>query len=272
MERPEYEGLYPNKFNIYTSEYSNYNYYDHDENYYNDYDNEHEPRFTLILKVKLDDNIFICNRNSKDWDNIFNDKYVKWWESNLIDIMKFTTIDNCEILEILYDYDNYNKRHQKLINPIKEKYIEQFNAKCLDDNTLSNVLFNNIKNNYRTKYKIQYNDFKLVVDKLGNDIYSLLYENAKKLFFNKSERFFLTLSRERIWNVQTRSLETKVCYIILRDYIKYMIEHESKMPFNKEIRKINDTLDMLIKVNDLSEKKKIRNLIEKELYDRQNKI
>lgn len=269
MERTEYEGTYPNKYNIYTSDFNQPN-YDDSYNYDNyNYDNEEKSRYTVILKVTLDDNIFICNRNSDDYNNVFNDKYVKWWESNLVDIMKFTTIDNCEILEFLYDYDNYNKRHQKLINPIKEKYIEQFNAKSLDDNALSNVLFNNIKNNYRTKYKIQYNDFKLVMDKLGHDIYSLLYENAKKLFFNKSERYFLTLSRERIWNIQTRSLETKVCYIILRDYIKYMIDHESKIPFNKEIRKINDTLDMLIKVNDLSEKKKIRNLIEEELYDEQ---
>lgn len=269
MERPEYEGTYPCKYNIYTSDFNQPNYSDSYEYDNYEYDNYEKTRYTIILKVTLDNNIFICNRNSDDYDNIFNDKYVKWWESNLVEIMKFTTIDNCEILEILYDYDNYNKRHQKLINPIKEKYIKQFNAKSIDDNALSNVLFNNIKNNYRTKYKIQYNDFKLVVDKLGSDIYSLLYENAKKLFFSKSERYFLTLSRERIWNIQTRNLETKVCYIIMRDYIKYMIENKSKMPFNKENRKINDTLDMLIKLNDLNEKKKIRNLIEEELYDEQ---
>ena len=269
MERSEYEGTYPCKYNIYTSDFNQPNYNDSYEYDNYEYDNYEKTRYTIILKITLDNNIFICNRNSDDYDNIFNDKYVKWWESNLVDIMKFTTIDNCEILEILYDYDNYNKRHQKLINPIKEKYIEQFNAKSIDDNALSNVLFNNIKNNYRTKYKIQYNDFKLVVDKLGRDIYSLLYENAKKLFFSKSERYFLTLSRERIWNIQTRNLENKVRYKIMRDYIKYMIENKSKMPFNKENRKINDTLDMLIKLNDLNEKKKIRNLIEKELYDGQ---
>ena len=263
MERPEYEGTYPNKFNVYCSEMNNDNYNSYDYN--DDYNDNYEPRYTLILKVKLDDNIFICNRNSKDYDNIFNDKYVKWWESNLVDIMKFTNIDNCETLEILYDYDNYNKRHQKLINPIKEKYIEQFNAKCLDDNTLSNVLFNNIKNNYRTKYKIQYNDFKLIVDKLGTDIYKLLYDNAKKIYFSKSERYFLTLTRERIWNIPNRSIETKICYIILRDYLLSRIDNNCKMPFDKTERKIDDTLYMLLKLSDLDEKRKIRNLIKKEL-------
>lgn len=262
MERPEYEGTYPNKFNVYCSEMNNDNYNSYDYN--DDYNDNYESRYTLILKVKLDDNIFICNRNSKDYDNIFNDKYVKWWESDLVDIMKFSNIDDCEILEIL-DYDNYNLCHQKLINPIKKKYIEKYNAKYLDDKTIANVMFNSVKENYRTKYKIQYKDFRLIVDKLGNDIYKLLYENAKKLYFNKSERYFLTLSRERIWHAPNRSLETKICYIILRDYLLKRISDNCELPFDKNERKINDTIDMLLKINDIDEKRKIRNLIKSEL-------
>ena len=264
MERPENEGTYPDKFNVYCYDINhNTNCYREDL-YKANYNDEYEPRYTLILKVTLEDNIFICNRNSKDYDNIFNDKYVKWWESNFVDIMKFSNIDNCETLEIL-DYDNHNLRHQKLINPIKEKYIQKYNAKYVDDKTLSNVLFNNIKDNYRTKYKIQYKDFKLIVDKLSNNIYQLLYENAKKLYFNKSERYFLNLSRERIWHSPNRLLETKVCYIILRDYLLNRINNNYKMPFDKNERKIKDTIDMLLKLTDINEKPKIRNLIKKEL-------
>ena len=69
MERPEYEGTYPFKYNIYTSDFNQPNYGDSYEYDNYEYDNNKEPRYTIILKVTLDNNIFICNRNSDDYNN-----------------------------------------------------------------------------------------------------------------------------------------------------------------------------------------------------------
>ena len=220
-------------------------------------------RMTYILKVTTDDNIFICNRNSNDFDNIFNDKYVRWWESDLVDIMKFSIADRCEILEVL-PFDNYNKRHQKQINPIKEKYIQMYNAEYLDDNVLSNILFNEIKENYRNKYRYQYKDFKFIIDKCGDEIYNLLYEKAKDLYRSSSESYFLSLTRDELWNVTNRKIETKVCYIILRDYLSYRKGNNKKNPFDKYT--LRETLHMLVKLNDLEEKRKTRKIIKDTLF------
>lgn len=262
MDRPEYEGTYPNPSTIYCYDIKD-DY--HNDEYQDDYDNKNRNnRYTLILKVKLEENIFICNRNSRDYDNIFNDRYVKWWESDLVDIMNFSNIDECEILQIL-PYDNYKLRHQSLINPIKQEFIQLYNAKCYDDEVLSNIMFNNVKNNYRTKYKIQYKEFIHIIDDMGDNKHKLLYETAKKMYYNKSEKYFLSLSRERIWHTQNRTFETKACYIILRDYLKHRIDNGYNLPFDKNERRINDTIDMLLKINDFNEPRKIRNQLKKEL-------
>lgn len=57
-------------------------------------DYEYAERDSVIMKVKKDNTWFVCNRNSDDFDTIFNDKYVAFWEIDSISYLAFSNCDN----------------------------------------------------------------------------------------------------------------------------------------------------------------------------------
>jgi len=187
-------------------------------------------RYSIIMKVKKDNTWFICNRNSNDFDSIFNDKYVKFWEIGNISSLKFSECDSVEILEYV-PLDNYNRRHQTILNEYKQKYIDKMS---LEDIELSNKSMTQIKKQYRNIYYEQYKDLL----KSLKDIESIndkIYEYAKKLFYtDKDNSWFYEMTRDEIWRNKKWSKEQKVIFIILRDHIYYKKYHlKTHYPFYK---------------------------------------
>ena len=201
-------------------------------------------RTTLILKVKKDNTWFVCNRNSDDFDNIFKDKYVKFWEVTKPDDLKFSNCDICNILTEL-PYDNFNKRHQKLINPVKQTFIECLNC---DNTELSNKQFNNIKNTYRHIYYNQYKEFIRIKNNI-EDIEEKVYNYAKKIFYSKPKlKKYYYWSYDYIWHNTVFNDEQKVILIILRNHLLRRSTDLSYHPFEKGY--IKKTIKYLIEKYD----------------------
>ena len=205
------------------------------------YDENIKNRNSLILKVKKDNSYFICNRNSQDFDNIFHDKYVKFWEVNKVSNLKFTEADFCEILEIV-PLDNYKRRHQNILNDIKKKYIDELQ---LSDIELSNKQMTNIRKSYRNIYYKQFVDFIIIKHSIIN-LSDKLYDYGKRMFYKSNNNSFFDMTYDEIWHSSKFTDEQKVICIMLRNYIYNMkYERKSKYPFVKG--NVKNTIKWLIK-------------------------
>lgn len=205
---------------------------------------KYNNRESYILKVKKDNCYFICNRNSDDFDNIFNDKYVKFWEVNKVSQLKFSNADFCEILQIL-PLDNYKRRHQNILNDIKQKYIDELQISNIE---LSNKQMTNIRQSYRNIYYQQFIDF-LTIKHNINNLYDKLYDYGKKIFYKSNNHSFFMMTYDEIWHNDKLTDEEKVICIILRDYIYDMkYNKHSKYPFLKG--NIKYTINHLIRIFD----------------------
>lgn len=193
-------------------------------------DHEYLKRDSVIMKVKKDNTWFVCNRNSDDFDNIFNDKYVKFWEVNNISYLNFSNCDNIEFLCIL-PLDNYNKRHQTILNKYKQKYIDELLIKNIE---LSNKDMTGIKKQYRNIYYEQWKEFLETLNHIEH-LEEKIYDYSKKIFYApKDKEWFYEMTRDTIWKHKKWNKEQKVIFIILRDYIRFRkYTLKSKYPFDK---------------------------------------
>lgn len=204
--------------------------------------NEYEDRYTFIMKLYCDGTYFICNRNSEDFDNVFNDKYVKFWEVNQLSSLKISECKGVDIIETL-DYDNRNRRHQKYINVVKEKHIKEL---VNEGYNLSNKELMNINKSYRHYYQNEYYEFKKMVIDMNRDpsFINILYDISKKMYFNDNNGGFFNRSRYDIWKDKRLNNTVKVCSIILRDYVYYQKKYKRMLYINKKL--IRKTLRELI--------------------------
>lgn len=200
-------------------------------------------RDTYIIEFVKDDTKFICNRNSNEFDVIFKDKYVKFWEIKDIYDMRVSNCEQCKILTVLEGVHNYNKCHQKQINEIKKQYI---NGHVEADEKLANVQFANTFESYRTFYKKQYERFIQQIRHIGDtdELIDKLYNMANTLFYKSKNINYLLKSRWYIWNDERLSYEDRILIIILKDYIYNAKSNNYKYPFQKN--KIISTIKMLI--------------------------
>lgn len=190
---------------------------------------ELNKRESYILKVKKDNCYFICNRNSEDFDNIFNDKYVRFWEVNNVSQLSFSNADFCYILEIV-QLDNYKRRHQNILNIIKKKYIDELQ---LNDIELSNKQMTDIRKSYRSIYYKQFIDFLTIKHNIEN-LDKKLYDYGKRIFYKTNNNSFFNMTYDEIWHNEKLTDEQKVICIMLRDYIhRRKYETLSKYPFDK---------------------------------------
>lgn len=176
-----------------------------------------EEQITLILKCILDDHIFICNRNSNQFKNIFNDKYVHWWEAHQVNSMNFDIVNKIQLLEKL-PLSNENLKDQREINSVKITYINKLDGEDgdKDNETSCNILFNEAKDNYRRKYREQYKEFLDIInsDSIDKDD---LYDCSKKLFWGN---YKFDETKDEIWN-KVENKRHAAMIILLRDYIYY---------------------------------------------------
>lgn len=202
--------------------------------------NDYIERESYILKVKKDNCYFICNRNSEDFDLIFRDKYVQFWEVNKVSQLNFSDADFCEILSIL-PLDNYKRRHQNILNDIKKRYIDELQLNNIE---LSNKQMTNIRKSYRSLYYRQFIDFQAVKHNINN-LYDKIYDYGKRMFYKSNNDSFFNMTYDEIWHNEKLTDEQKVICIMLRKYIynmKYI--KKSKYPFNKG--NIKSTINRLI--------------------------
>lgn len=203
-------------------------------------------RDTYILEFVKDNTKFICNRNSSDFDRIFEDKYIKFWEIDEIYELSLSDCKYCNILAVLEGMHNYNKCHQKQINEIKKKYI---NGHIEADVKLANIQLAYTIKSYRIFYMKQYD---LFFDKMNciHNIEDKLYEMAKKLFYKNNNIEYLCKSKWNIWNDERLSYEQRILIMILKNYIyKLKKNQRCRYPFAKGV--IKDTIKYLIKENNI---------------------
>lgn len=210
------------------------------------------PVKSYIIRVSSDDYDFVCNRNDKTLKHIFSDSYVKFWEVQQLAEMSWFNINGFDILETVH-LSNYNKKDQEYLNTLKTKYIEKYNLKPEPDKELSNLLFNNSLDNYRKFYRAQYKEFMNIVK--SDDINTfLLYDIAKKLYFDYDYMYILWLRRSEIWNLENIDKIAKNGIIILRDYLTERKFKGMKYPFDKYCNIDNIINEELSKWKDLNSK------------------
>ena len=196
--------------------------------------------FKAVERTETYTKIYICNRSSNFVEDLFFDKYVKWFEIDKMDVMYGC---NLQILEEL-PYDNFNHRHQKQINVVKRKYIEEYSA--LDENShtvkLCNSLFNKSSKNYRKIWKDNYNY-------IFNSIYSMskseIYDCIKQIWFGHY-KYMLLKPRHVIFSNSSIDNDSKVVMLAFKTYLSERISKKCKYPFDindkKRIPKIIDII------------------------------
>lgn len=190
-------------------------------------------RCSIIFQITKDNTSFICNRNSDGFEQIFSDKYVRFWEVKELSSLNMIDADDCKILEIIH-LSNYNLKDQKLLNKIKQKWIDELQVEEIQ---LSNKQFATIKKGYRNYYHELYNNFRNELYKIEN-INDKIYEYAKKIFYKENNQWFYKMSNFDIWNDDRLNNEQKVICILLKNYLldaKYI--KKQKYPFTTNIKR-----------------------------------
>lgn len=186
-------------------------------------------RDSIIFKVTKDNYSFICNRNSDNFDSIFKDKYVKFWQVEELSELNFLDVDELKILEII-PISNYKRKDQKLLNEIKQKYINELN---LNEEEISNKQFMEIKNNYRNYYYEEYRQFRKLLLENRDEICLDIYDYAKRIYFKSNNDWFYEMSNYDIWISEKYNIKQKLICIILKDYLKNRKHKKEKLPFTQ---------------------------------------
>lgn len=191
-------------------------------------------RKTYILKVteknELTPNkVFICNRNSDDYDKLYSDIYIDWFQYYALEEMNISDGD-VEILQIL-DYSNINCKDQKFINIYKQQYIDKFNA-LEENNVLCNKLLNNNIKNIRNIIQERYEDiYNTVAEMTYSDIYTVI----KEIWFSKYKSYLSSRRFEIINQLKDELPYNQLCVLVVfknylfdrkRDFYKYPFDQK----------------------------------------------
>lgn len=196
--------------------------------------------FKVVERTETYTKMYICNRSSKFVEDLFFDKYVKWFEIDKMDAMYGC---NLQILEEL-PYDNFNHRHQKQINVVKRKYIEEYRALDENSNTvkLCNSLFNTSSKNFRKIWKDNYN---IVFNTIHKIPITEIYNYIKQIWFS-NYKYMLLKPRHVIFSNSSIDDKTKIIMLVLKTYLSKRISNKCKYPFDivdkKRIPRIIDRI------------------------------
>lgn len=196
--------------------------------------------FKVVERTETYTKMYICNRSSKFVEDLFFDKYVKWFEIDKMDAMYGC---NLQILDEL-PYDNFNHRHQKQINVVKRKYIEEYSALDENSNTvkLCNSLFNTSSKNFRKMWKDNYN---IVFDTIRTMSTDEIYNYIKQIWFS-NYKYVLLKPRHVIFSNSSIDDKTKIVMLVFKTYLSKRISNKCKYPFDivdkKRIPRIIDRI------------------------------
>lgn len=205
-------------------------------------DTEFCERDSYILLCKYIENNtvyqFICNRNSWDFNQLYNDKYIKWFEyDNIPSIMDIDKSD-VTILETLNGVDNFERRHQKdILNPCKKEWMNKIIDTKDDNEIITNKVIKNHKESIRQIISKRY----LLIKKhiLDMDI-NRIYEIIKQIWFNERLMKELNKPRYKFMSNKTEMNDVGVVAIVFKNYLLTRKNNNERFPFNKgsKIRKI----------------------------------
>lgn len=196
--------------------------------------------YILLCKYVEDGNIFqfICNRNSWDFKQLYNDKYVRWFEyENIPAIMN---IDNSDvtILETLYGVDNYERRHQKdILNPCKMKWLTKLSNAKEDNEIITNKVIKNRQKSIRQIINERYNCIRSHIISMNLDT---VYECIKQIWFNERLMNELDKPRYKFMSNKKEMNDIGVVAIVFKYYLLDRKKSNKKLPFDsgKRIRSI----------------------------------
>lgn len=184
---------------------------------------------SLILKVKKNNSIFICNRNGVN-ENYFYyyDKYIKWWE---LDCECGINIEDCslEILEIV-PLGNKNKEDQTLLNGIKRVWIE----KIKDSQDEDTIICNSVLKQYEDFRRIMRNDFKYYRNIFRSMRKKEIYEVVKKLWSLPIQERIKWLNTKRIIiDKISGNNQSKAVLMFMRDYLRERVNEKYPFPYGE---------------------------------------
>ena len=189
--------------------------------------------YILLCKYSEGDNIFqfICNRNSWDFKQLYNDKFIKWFEyDNIPSVMK---LDNStvEILETLYGVDNYERRHQKdILNPKKKQWLEAIVDSQDDNEIITNKVIKDYKHSIRQLIQKRYWTIRKHIIEMSTD---RIYEIIKQIWFNDVLMKELDKPRYMFMANKSEMNDIGVVAIVFRDYLLKRKRNKEKYPFTK---------------------------------------
>lgn len=206
-----------------------------------DYDDIPErDSYILLCKYKEGDKLFqfICNRNSWDFNQLYNDKYIRWFEYENIPSVMNIDKNNVEILETLYGVDNYERRHQKsILNPKKKEWLEAIVDSQDDNEIITNKVIKNYKHSIRQLIFKRYWAIRNHIMCMSSD---RIYEIIKQIWFNDVLMKELDKQKYKFMSNKTEMNEIGVVAIVFRDYLLRKKRNKEKYPFPKgcNIKKI----------------------------------
>ena len=189
--------------------------------------------YILLCKYTEGDNIFqfICNRNSWDFKQLYNDKYIRWFEyANIPSVMNIDK-NNIEILETLYGVDNYDRRHQKdILNPKKKKWLEAIVDSQDDNEVITNKVIKDYKHSIRQLIQKRYWTIRKHITEMSTD---RIYEIIKQIWFNDILMKELDKPRYMFMANKSEMNDIGVVAIVFRDYLLRRKRNKDKYPFTK---------------------------------------
>ena len=212
--------------------------------------------FKVVERTETYTKMYICNRSSKFVEDLFFDKYVKWFEIDKMDAMYGC---NLQILDEL-PYDNFNHRHQKQINVVKRKYIEEYSALDENSNTvkLCNSLFNTSSKNFRKIWKDNYN---IVFDTIRTMSTNEIYNYIKQIWFS-GVRYMLVKPRHVIFSNSYFDIKYKVVMLVFKPYLCERMLNKHQYPFDIAYKnKIPKIIDTFKHWSDVNSQKMIKNYL-----------
>lgn len=198
--------------------------------------------YILLCKYKDNGSIFqfICNRNSWDFRQLYNDKYIKWFEYENIPSVMDMDSSTVEILETLVGIDNFNRRHQKdILNPRKTVWLEKIVDSKEDNEIITNKVIKNYKNSIRQMIGERYWCIRRHINSMDID---RIYEIIKQIWFNDILMKELDKPKYKFMSNKSEMNDIGVVAIVFRDYLLRRKRNKEKYPFTKgtKIRKIID--------------------------------
>lgn len=190
-----------------------------------------EDRFSLILLIREENDVFICNRNSTDFNNLFKDKILKWLEYDNYEMM--INDDNMTLLETV-DVSNYMLKDQKQLNEIKRKWINNIDEFIEDDDKLCNIAFTEWRKSKRKKANTMMTN---ILTAFQENTFDDIYDACKNLWFNERWKKIARMKRYEIyekWFNEANEEQKKKLSLIIVLKAFWMANCTKKMPFTKD--------------------------------------